>query len=49
MEIAKDLLLKGYSVTETSMIVGYSNPSKFSAAFRRLNGCAPKIWSMLNK
>jgi AraC family transcriptional regulator len=49
MEIAKELLLKGYNVTETSMAVGYLNPSKFSAAFRRLNGKAPKEWSMLHR
>lgn len=47
MEVAKELLLKGNSVTETSITVGYSNPSKFAAAFRRLNGSAPKEWSTL--
>lgn len=44
MEVAKTLLHKGHTVTEVAMIVGYENPSKFSAAFRRLNGKAPKEW-----
>jgi AraC family transcriptional regulator len=44
MKLAKELLRKGYTITDTSMLVGYSNPSKFSAAFRRLNGKAPKEW-----
>lgn len=49
MEVAKDLLQKGHSITEISMTVGYSNPSKFSAAFRRLNGKAPREWLALVK
>ena len=44
MEVAKGLLRKGDSVTNVSMTVGYSNPSKFAAALRRLNGRAPKQW-----
>lgn len=44
MEVAKKLLRRGDSVTEISMAVGYSNPSKFSAAFRRLNGKTPREW-----
>ena len=47
MEVAKGLLRKGDTVTDVSMVVGYSNPSKFSAAFRRLNGRAPKEWLAL--
>ncbi|XPF93223.1 helix-turn-helix domain-containing protein [Colwellia sp. RE-S-Sl-9] len=47
MEVAKELLGKGYTVTEISMAVGYSNPSKFSAAFRRLNGKSPTEWRVL--
>lgn len=49
MEMAKKLLLKGFSVTETSITVGYANPSKFAAAFRRLNGNPPKSWSILHR
>jgi AraC family transcriptional regulator len=44
MKVAKQLLNKGNSITETSMIVGYSNPSKFSAAFRRYIGVTPSVW-----
>lgn len=44
MENAKQLLLSGVSVTEVAIAVGYSNPSKFSAAFRRVLGCSPSEW-----
>ena len=44
MEVAKELLLKGNSVTDISMLVGYSNPSKFAAAFRRYVGVTPSAW-----
>lgn len=44
MEVAKELLRKGHTVTDIAILVGYSNPSKFSAAFRRINGKAPKAW-----
>lgn len=42
MELAWRLLTRGQlSVTEVALRVGYANPSKFSAAFRRRFGCAP--------
>ncbi len=44
MERAKSLLAAGAAVTEVAFQVGYSNPSKFSAAFRRFNGCTPTRW-----
>lgn len=44
MENAKHYLLSGVTVTETAFLTGYSNPSKFSAAFRRLSGCSPSEW-----
>ena len=47
MELAKNLLHKGHTITEISMLVGYSNPSKFSAAFKRLTGKSPTKWLSL--
>lgn len=44
MTVAKQHLTTGSSVTETALSVGYSNPSKFSVAFRRLVGCSPSKW-----
>ncbi|QEH97777.1 helix-turn-helix domain-containing protein [Gluconobacter thailandicus] len=44
MERAKTLLMQGYNITETACFVGYSNPSKFSAAFRREFGTNPSKW-----
>ncbi len=32
------------SITETALAVGFSNPSQFAAAFRRIEGLSPKIW-----
>lgn len=44
MDEAKELLSMGKSVTETALLVGYTNPGKFSSAFQRLVGCSPKKW-----
>ena len=44
MERAKSLLRSGMSVTAVAFQVGYNNPSKFSAAFRRINGVQPSQW-----
>lgn len=41
METARRLLLSGTSVTEAAVFVGYANPSKFAAAFRRFYGSSP--------
>ncbi len=44
MERAKSLLATGSSVTDTAIVVGYANPSKFAAAFKRIVGCTPSDW-----
>lgn len=44
MERAKTLLREGASVTETAMTVGYANPAKFAAAFKRWLGRSPSQW-----
>ncbi len=44
MERAKQLLQDKRTVTDTAMAVGYANPAKFSAAFRRMLGCSPTEW-----
>jgi AraC family transcriptional regulator len=49
MEKAKQLLLTERSVTEIAMAMGYANPSKFAAAFRRLNHCSPREWRLRNR
>lgn len=49
IQTAKELLLKGHTVTDVSILVGYANPSKFAAAFRRVNGSAPRKWLASNK
>jgi len=49
MEKAKALLLADYSVTECSIAVGYVNPAKFSAAFKRWIGVTPLVWRQQNQ
>ena len=45
IEYAKTLMLsQPLSITEIALHVGYANPSKFSAAFRRVAGLAPSVW-----
>lgn len=44
MERAKELLATGASIMEISLAVGYANPAKFAAAFRRFCGCTPSDW-----
>lgn len=42
MEEARRLLLERHlNVTEVAMRVGYTNPSKFAAAFRKQFGVSP--------
>ncbi|MGL1958363.1 MAG: AraC family transcriptional regulator [Colwellia sp.] len=48
LQQAKYILGEGSSVTEASLEVGYTNPSKFSAAFRRHIGQTPSQWRKLN-
>ncbi|AWH53610.1 AraC family transcriptional regulator [Stenotrophomonas sp. ESTM1D_MKCIP4_1] len=45
MHWAADALAQGRAVTEVALAAGYANPSKFSAAFRRMMGCAPRAWT----
>ena len=44
MDYAQDLLMTAIPITEIAFSVGYSNPSKFSAAFRKLTGKTPSEW-----
>lgn len=49
VEKAKQLLIvTRMDVTTIAAKVGYANPSKFSAAFRRLVGCSPTDWRRLH-
>ena len=48
LQKAKQLLGEGGRVIEASLAVGYANPSKFSAAFRRHLGQTPSQWRKLN-
>ena len=48
LQKAKQLLGEGGRVIEASLAVGYANPSKFSAAFRRHSGQTPSQWRKLN-
>lgn len=45
MDAAKPMLLAGQSVTEVALAMGYANPGKFAAAFRRVTGQAPSRWA----
>ncbi|MER2176307.1 MAG: helix-turn-helix domain-containing protein [Stenotrophomonas maltophilia] len=45
MDAAKPMLLAGHSVTEVALAMGYANPGKFAAAFRRVTGQAPSHWT----
>lgn len=47
MERGRELLRAGASVAEASMSVGYANPSKFAAAFKRVFGETPREARML--
>lgn len=49
MARARGLLQQGLSVTEVATAVGYANPAKFSAAFRRWVGCVPSQWSRMRR
>jgi AraC-like DNA-binding protein len=39
------LLVHGSSVKQVALAVGYAQPSAFVAAFRRVFGLTPKIWT----
>lgn len=44
MQRARAELAQGRRVTDVALASGYANPSKFSAAFRRVVGCSPSAW-----
>ncbi|MCI8367949.1 MAG: helix-turn-helix transcriptional regulator [Eggerthellaceae bacterium] len=44
MEEAGKLMRDGAPVATAAVVVGYSNPSKFAAAFKRETGLAPTEW-----
>lgn len=44
MERAKQLLQSDQSVLSVALDVGYSNPAKFAAAFKKIVGANPSIW-----
>ncbi|KPG80043.1 helix-turn-helix transcriptional regulator [Stenotrophomonas maltophilia] len=44
MHWARTELAQGRRVTDVALANGYANPSKFSAAFRRVLGCSPSAW-----
>ncbi|MGJ8620371.1 MAG: helix-turn-helix transcriptional regulator [Methylophilaceae bacterium] len=44
MDRAKQLLQTGSTVTDVAFNVGYTNPSKFSATFRKVFGITPSVW-----
>lgn len=45
MQVAKPMLLDGRAVTEVALAMGYANPGKFAAAFRRVVGQGPQAWA----
>jgi len=50
MQEAKNLLLAcDYSITEIAGLCGYSNASKFSAAFKKITGVLPCHWRRMSK
>ena len=44
MRKAMELLSRGETVTAVAAAVGYANPSKFAAAFRRIVAMSPQQW-----
>lgn len=44
MEHALTMLRRGDRVIDVATAVGYSNPSKFAAAFKRHTGLSPRAW-----
>lgn len=45
MEFAKQLLRNELlPITEIALLTGYTNPSKFAAAFKRVCGVSPSVW-----
>jgi AraC family transcriptional regulator len=49
MEYAKQLLRnERLGITDIAFQVGYTNPSKFSTAFRRICGASPSVWRQIH-
>jgi AraC-like DNA-binding protein len=48
VEKAKDLLKKGYSITQVCFDVGYDSLPTFSKVFKRGTGYSPKAYQELN-
>lgn len=48
MEEAATQLAQGAKVTEAATYVGYANPSKFAAAFKKAYGVPPREWKHAN-
>ena len=44
MDYAKTLLNAGQTITQTAQLLGYTNASKFTAAFTRVHGASPSQW-----
>ena len=44
MDNAKILLAKGYSVLETSIMVGFDSPTSFAATFKKIAGKTPSAF-----
>ena len=44
MDNAKILLAKGYSVLETSLMVGFDSPTSFTAMFKKMTGQPPSTF-----
>jgi len=44
MDNAKILLAKGYSVVETSLMVGFDSPTSFTAMFKKMAGQTPSTF-----
>ncbi len=45
MERAKTMLRGRQRIIDIAQAVGYANPSKFAAAFRRYTGVTPRVWA----
>ena len=44
IERAKAMLRRRQKIIDVAQAVGYANPSKFAAAFRRHTGLTPRVW-----